>query len=161
MSIRFWLILVLSVIASILFSVRFLLPEKTRQLPNGINFSQAQVRIKDQLIHVALSQTPEEITQGLSGTESMEENQGMLFVMPRGETPSFWMKNMRYSLDFVWIYDDRIIDISKDIPPPESPDSPLQTYSPSMPITHVLELNGGWIERHGIEIGDRVDLSGL
>ena len=66
---------------------------------------------------------------------------------------------MRFPLDLVWIDDDRVVDVTADVPDqPGTPAEQLPIYSPSQPANRLLEVNAGWAERNGVEPGDRVRL---
>jgi uncharacterized protein len=93
--------------------------------------------------------------RGLSGRERLAENEGMLFLLAN-DSPSFWMKGMRFPLDVLWINDGRVVDVTANVPPPSGEDAPLPTYSPDRPANRALEVNAGWAARHGIARGDRV-----
>ena len=93
--------------------------------------------------------------RGLSGRDSLDPDAGMLFLLP-GDSPSFWMKGMRFPIDIVWIKGARVVDVTADVPPPAGTNEALATYSPDRPANRVLEVNAGWAARHGVERGDRV-----
>ena len=103
--------------------------------------------------------TPSERTQGLSGRESLAPQSGMLFVFEGGLASSFWMKEMRFSLDFVWISQDCLVaDITHSVPAPspQTPLSDLPMYSSERPAAYNFEINGGEAADLGIEVGDVV-----
>ena len=82
----------------------------------------------------------------------------MYFVLTN-DAPRIWMKGMRFPLDLVWIDDDRVVDVTADVPDqPGTPDAQLPIYSPSQPANRVLEVNAGWAKRNGVQPGDRVRL---
>ncbi|MEK7458365.1 MAG: DUF192 domain-containing protein [Patescibacteria group bacterium] len=112
------------------------------------------------LFQVEVARTAEQITQGLSDRNAIGAD-GMLFVLPQRNIPSFWMFHMKFPLDFVWIDGDRVVDLTEHIPAPASgtPDSALPTYSPKVPVTHVLELPDGTIKKDSIQVGDVVRLN--
>ena len=73
-------------------------------------------------IPVTLADSPEEREQGLSGTLSLPKESGLLFLFDKPDFYGFWMKDMAYPLDIVWIDKDfKIIGISKDIAPNSYP----------------------------------------
>jgi uncharacterized membrane protein (UPF0127 family) len=112
---------------------------------------------------VDLADTPEKRFQGLSGREVLEEGTGMLFVFQEERQHTFWMKDMRFPLDMIWITAEcAIADIIADVPnpPPDQIDGVLPTYSPSAPGTFVLELNAGVAASSGLQTGDQMSLSG-
>ena len=110
-----------------------------------------------------LADTPEKRFQGLSGRPILEDGTGMLFVFQRESRHTFWMKDMRFPLDMVWINADcAVVDITADVPrpPPGQDDGALPTYSPSAPAIYVLEINAGTAAATGLQTGDLVTLSG-
>ena len=60
-------------------------------------------------INVVLAETPAERVRGLSGRETLPQNEGMLFLFENTDYHAFWMKNMRFPIDIIWMDDDRVI----------------------------------------------------
>lgn len=113
------------------------------------------VTIKGYKLEVEIVRTPEEQMRGLSGRESLAENAGMLFVYEQQTTPAFWMKEMNFPIDIIWIGSDkRIVDITENLAPETFP----QLFRPSAPVQYVLEVNAGWAENHTISTGDKIIL---
>jgi len=97
---------------------------------------------------------PIEIERGLSGKRWMLENIGMLFVFDSKEKHQFWMKEMKFDLDFLWIADNIVVDITEKVGKPENEE--LETFGPREEVDSVLELNEGRVEKWGVKVGDRV-----
>ncbi len=118
------------------------------------------VSIDGVLVDAVVSRTPDEMRRGLSGVTGLEVDQGMLFVFPVATQTSFWMKDMLIPLDFIWITGERVVDISQNIQPPSSitDASKLPLITPQVPVNYVLEVNAGFVSRHGIRRGDRVSI---
>lgn len=95
--------------------------------------------------------------QGLSGRAKIGED-GMLFVFPYADRWVFWMKDMKFGLDLVWLHDSRIVAITADVPAPAVgvPDNQLQKYNPPVPANLVLEVPMGMVKRLGWQVGDEV-----
>lgn len=125
--------------------------EKTQQ-PFEISLNGAQVTLAGKTFNVALAITPQERMQGLSNTEPLGENEGLLFIFPEVALHSFWMKDMRYPLDIIWIYDDRVVDIWESAPTPTVDYIP--TYTPVTEAEYVLEVNAGFVANSGLKAGD-------
>jgi len=95
--------------------------------------------------------------QGLSGREKLAKNDGMLFIFPSAGIYSFWMKDMKFPLDFIWILDYEVVDITENVPKPASSDlDTLPSYRPNQPVNRVLEVNSGTVVSLGIKIGDKL-----
>ena len=93
---------------------------------------------------------------GLSGRSSLKDNEGMLFVFDTSEYHGFWMKDMNFSIDILWIGDDyRINTILSGVKPESFP----EVYLPKAASRHVLELPAGTSARYGLKIGDQVYFS--
>lgn len=91
--------------------------------------------------------------RGLSGSLPLLDNEGMIFVFDKSDKHSFWMKDMSYSIDIIWIdMDMRIVHIEKSL----SPDTYPKSFSPKTPSLYVLEVLSGTSDRLGIKIGDTV-----
>lgn len=107
-------------------------------------------------IFVTKATTTAEITRGLSGQTSLPPQSGMLFIFQSEDFYRFWMPNMRFSLDIIWIgADKKVVDISKNVPPLLDIANPV-FYSPRVPARYVLEVNAGFSDAHNINPGDNV-----
>ena len=95
--------------------------------------------------------TPERIYLGLSYRTALPEGRGMLFFMPAKEVQTFCMRGMRIPLDLIWVSNGRVAGLTRNVPPT----FPGALTSPA-PVSHVLEVPGGFADRHGIKAGDRV-----
>lgn len=117
------------------------------------------ILINGKTINVQLVNTDESRAQGLSGRESLQDGQGMLFDFTNSSfnKPSFWMKDMKFSIDIIWINNQTIVGITPNIPTPTSPTN-LPTYPPPSNITHVLEVPSGYSERANIKVGDTIKI---
>jgi uncharacterized membrane protein (UPF0127 family) len=109
-------------------------------------------------VYAEAANTPEERETGLMNRTSLNENAGMLFVYPTEQKQSFWMKNMRISLDIVFITTDKhVLDVYQSVPPCTT-DSCV-SYMPNAPIRYVLEVNAGFSQQHGIASGDTASIT--
>lgn len=113
------------------------------------------VKIGEALIRIEIADTPEEISLGLSGRESLEEGSGLLFIMPTSARHGFWMKDMRFPIDIIWIDENWVVvDISREVRPETFPEK----FSPRIPAQYVLEVPAGTVEQMYIDIGQEVYL---
>ena len=113
------------------------------------------LRIGNNSLEIEIAISPSDKTKGLGGRESLLENQGMLFVYNMPGMYSFWMKDMNFALDIIWIDENKkVIDITRDVQPESYPN----TFQPQIPAQYVLEVNSGWAERHDIKIGDYLQI---
>lgn len=107
---------------------------------------QSTVTIGDKTWPVELAITTQEKAQGLSGREVLPEGTGMLFIYDSDRPLSFWMPDMNFPLDMVWIDSTcRVVDATLNAPVPEPGQSrnDLPRFSPRSPAMFVLEINAG------------------
>ncbi len=109
-------------------------------------------------LNLEVALTNEETNRGLSGRDTLPEDQGMLFIFDTPDRYSFWMKGMRFPLDIIWIGDDfRIVDMTRGVSEYSFP----ETFRPKFPVKYVLEVNAGWLDRHGVTIGTHVPIESI
>ena len=104
-------------------------------------------------LEVELAMTPEEQILGLMYRETLEGNEGMLFVFPKERILSFWMKNTRIPLSIAFIKaDGRILQIESMKP------YSLDTHVSREKAQYALEMNDGWFRAHNVKEGDIVKI---
>lgn len=124
---------------------------------NADNVSSSSVKIKDLIINVDLAKTPEQITKGLSIKNTLSENEGMLFIFDAPKKYSFWMKDMKFPIDMIWISsDNKIVHIEKNLQPCTF-FLFCTSYSPHANSKYVLEVPSNYTTKNNIIVGDRVD----
>ncbi len=101
--------------------------------------------------------------KGLSGRDSLDQNQSMLFVFPAKSILSFWMIDMKFNIDLLWINDDKVVGIERNMlaPAPGTEDKDLLIYRSPEPANRVLEINSGLVDLYGIKIGDQLDYKNI
>jgi hypothetical protein len=109
-------------------------------------------------VTVAISETEQEI--GLSETKSIAPNQGMIFLFDKAGYYSFWMKNMKFPTDIIYINNDQIVTIYNDAQIITNQANP-KIYSSTGPSDKVLEIQAGLSERYNFKIGDKVKYENL
>jgi uncharacterized membrane protein (UPF0127 family) len=95
--------------------------------------------------------TPEKAHLGLGQRQSLAEGRGMLFLLPIRGIQAFCMRDMHFSIDIIWIDDGRVVGIQPELSP-----SDKNTFFSPVPLQEVLEVPGGFAQRHGIKVGDPV-----
>lgn len=107
-------------------------------------------------IHVSVEivATPEKRNFGLMYRKELPESHGMLFLFPREQALSFWMKNTPLPLDIIFMNSSHtIVNIIANTEP--FSEKPLPSGPPAQ---FVLEVNAGFCQRHGIKVGSQVEL---
>ena len=92
---------------------------------------------------------------GLSGRKEMKEDEGMLFVFDVPGRYGFWMKDMAFPLDIIWINQNgTVVEVERDAKPESYP----KTYMNASPASYVLELTAGVAEQQGVFIGSKIKM---
>lgn len=104
-------------------------------------------------IHAAMAVTDAEREQGLSGQKALPKDSGVLFVFQSAGVYGFWMKDMNFPIDMVWIGADKTVS---GVAPGVSPSSYPQIFYPPTPITYVLELASGEAAKMHIAPGSKL-----
>ena len=103
-------------------------------------------------IEVEIADNDREREIGLMYRKSMDDTRGMLFIFPNQELQSFWMKNTIIPLDIMYVNSDKeIVKIYRNTTPFSEKSLPSER-----PAMYVVEVAGGFSERHGITEGDFV-----
>lgn len=113
----------------------------------------AKAIINGHTINIELALTNAEKERGLGYRDSLAAERGMLFVYQNKDRYGFWMKGMRFPLDFIWITGNKVVDLSQNVATNAPP------FSPRVPVDKVLEVNAGDIDRLGVKMGDLVQFS--
>lgn len=104
---------------------------------------------------VEVVDTPGKQSKGLGGRQFLAPKTGMLFTYDQPRQLSFWMKDMQFNIDILWIKDNTIIGIENDVPV-ENP--PVTTYPSPGLVNYVLELNAGDSDKYNIKNGDQISI---
>lgn len=118
-----------------------------------------KITVSNQTLSVEIANTDASRELGLSGRTSIADNNGMLFDFTNTplSMPGFWMKDMKFNIDIIWINNGKIIGINSNVPAPLD-NTNLPIYKPTGEITQVLEVASGWCTRYNIKIGDSVKI---
>src|SRR3989344_8940875 len=65
--------------------------------------NQPKIKIGQKTIFIEIADTQEKQKKGLSGRDNLPEDSGMLFVFKEEGHHQFWMKDMNFSIDIIWI----------------------------------------------------------
>ena len=103
-------------------------------------------------VDVAVADTAQEHYVGLSETDSLAADEGMLFVFASEETRAFVMRDMAFAIDMVFVDANGTITTVHHAPVED--DENLTRYTGR--ARWVLEVPYGWTERHDVSVGDRI-----
>lgn len=108
-------------------------------------------------LNVEIASTPEQIQQGLSGRREIGSG-GMLFAINPPRQTAFWMKDMLFPIDIIWISKNKIIGIEKNtpVPPADATDDKLSLYNSPSSVDYVLELPAGSVSKLKIDLSSQI-----
>lgn len=118
--------------------------------------TKSTLQVGETRVFVELAKKPKDWETGLSKHNNLAADEGMLFIFDRSHVPIFWMKNMQFPLDIIWIKDGQILSMHTKVPPPAGGELP--TYSPNEPVDWVLEVPAGTAEQRGWQEGTLVQI---
>lgn len=97
--------------------------------------------------------SPEDLQRGLSGRQSLAQDRGMLFVFDAASKHCFWMKDMHFPLDMIWLDDTKtVVHVEKNVAPDTYPNS----FCPDKSAQYVLEVNAGVTDTARITRGSQL-----
>lgn len=115
---------------------------------------QSTITINGKAISLEIADSGSEQGRGLGGRQSLAPDRGMLFIYDRPSYYRFWMKDMKFPIDIVWLDDNFIIaDIAQDVGPATFPND----FGPRSPARYVLEVNAGTAQNYGWHVGMRAN----
>lgn len=127
-----------------LFFVFFLKP-KSYVLINGIQFT------------VDVAKTNDQKARGLNIYNKLPLTKGMVFPFEQENYYAFWMKDMKFPIDIIYIQNDKVVDIFPSVPNPKNTkDNPVMV-KPRSKANLVLEINAGLVRKYNFKIGDKVE----
>jgi uncharacterized membrane protein (UPF0127 family) len=111
--------------------------------------------VADVPVYASVADTFETRMMGLSNTPYLPSGVVKLFVFSNSQPWSFWMKDMKYSIDIMWVQSNGIIvHIEEQV----SPDTFPAQFTPNQPAQYVIEATSGFVAEHRVSVGDTVTL---
>lgn len=125
------------------------------QIPEKIQFDDELTVSVDNTVKLKtdIAQTSNERAIGLSKYSQLQPDQAMLFVFKSPGLYSFWMRDMKFPIDIIWLNEDKeIVSIKKNVDPLDFPES----YHPSSKALYVLETVAGFSQKNNLVIGQKL-----
>ncbi|MDO8552590.1 MAG: DUF192 domain-containing protein [bacterium] len=145
-------VLVLLAVALI---VSFIAPKNAVPQGASTETGNRKVALAGQDIRVTVVSTSAERAKGLGGRTGLAQGEGMLFVFDTDAKYRFWMKDMFFSIDILWLSrKGEVLDMRQNVSPATYPTA----FTPSAPARYVLELPAGFAQAYNVKIGDVVSL---
>jgi uncharacterized membrane protein (UPF0127 family) len=120
-------------------------------------YRQVNVTLSNVTLVADIAETNEQRTKGLSVKDTLDENEGMLFLFKTPSKHSFWMKNMKFPIDIIWISEyHEVVHVEHSLEPCK-PHSFCPTYKPDRDALYVLETVAGFAQKYNVTENDYVD----
>lgn len=129
-------------------------------IKNGSLFSfekTARVSIKNTTFTAEIADTAKKQEIGLSEKKSLDTDKAMLFSFGKPDYYRFWMKNMKFPLDIIYIQNNKIVEVFEEAKPPADNGNP-EILVPKETADTVLEINAGLSKQNNIKTGDEVKI---
>ncbi|MBP6979639.1 DUF192 domain-containing protein [Candidatus Curtissbacteria bacterium] len=118
------------------------------------NLQSTQVKILRLKVNADVASDANSRAVGLGGRESLAKDAGMLFVFDSEAKHSFWMKNVKFPLDIIWLdKNKKVVHFVKNAQPDTG--GALDIYTPPKKAYYVLEVNGGMIDEFGLTLDNK------
>lgn len=114
--------------------------------------------IRDVKFNAEVASTNKEKEIGLSKYSSISNDFALVFPFEKPGIYSFWMKNMKFSIDIIFVNGNKIVQIYENVPYPHSQSEILPVYKPSEISNMVIETNAGTAKKYNFKKGDLVRL---
>ena len=112
--------------------------------------SSTTIRTTKGNIRAFIADTPERMQKGLGDRLSLPPNQGMLFVFAEDSMEGFWMKDMHFAIDIIWIdKSKKVVAVNSNVAPSTYP----AIFASPKPVRYVLELNAGFAKKFALATG--------
>ena len=122
-----------------------------------VDYKKIEITIGKNYFHTFVADTKDKRERGLSGISELKEEEAMIFEFSEAGQYNFWMKDMNFPIDIVWIDENKkIIDISENI----TPDTYPKTFTSRAKSKWVLEVGANETKNKEIKIGDEVVFGG-
>ncbi len=113
----------------------------------------ASIIVNGQIFSVEVANTDAARQKGLSGHAPLASNNGMLFVFPQSGNYGFWMKDMTFSIDIIWVNSQlQVTHVEQSL----SPETYPTVFYPDTESLYVLEVPAGTASRLNIHPGDTI-----
>ena len=128
----------------------------------SVEFPRGTIMIDDKILEVQIAETPAQHTRGLSWSEKLPYDEGMLFVFDESGTHSMWMIGMLFNLDIIWLDENyNVVAIEKNVP--SCVNSPIEVVAcrengvSGDNAKYVLEVTAGFVDKFNITENSKLE----
>ena len=122
----------------------------------GCDHMEKKACFKDKCIDLEVMESLEEKSTGLMFRDSLEENKGLLFVYDYPEKRGFWMKNVKFPIDIIWLnQENKIVHIERNVP--RCIDN-CKIYYPDIEAYNIIEVNANFTLENDVKVWDIIEI---
>lgn len=129
-------------------------PSESVQCQTNPNLQVIDIRQASNVLRAEVARSLSEKSQGLSGRDCLAKDAAMLFPYDTPGEYCFWMKDMKFDIDMVWLDADKKIVTIKSNATPES--YPKESFCPEKPAQYIVEVQAGLSDKLGWGIGTQL-----
>lgn len=117
--------------------------------------------IHGETIALTIADEKLERIRGLSGRDSLNVREGMLFIFDTEDFHGIWMNDMNFAIDIIWLENTEVPHILKvvDIEESVQPETFPEVFLPSKESRYVLELVSGASDFFALHVGDEIEIA--
>ncbi len=150
-------LIVAVVLCGVAVAIVFARQPSTSNTVQGVAYATTNLQMGGATYTLQIADTPDKQTLGLGKRDNMMPRAGMIFPYAQpADDLCFWMKDMRFSLDIIWLDAQKQITL---IEPSLSPATYPHSYCPPVPSQYVIELNAGKAHALGLHQGQKLDFT--
>jgi len=148
--------------AAVIIGVAGMLTLPTDLKLESVEFPRGTIMIDDKILEVQIAETPEPHTRGLSWSEKLPYNEGMLFVFDGSGTRSMWMLGMQFNLDIIWLDENsNVVAIEKNVPLCKTTIEVVACRENGVSgdnAKYVLEVTAGFVDKFNITENSKMEI---
>lgn len=143
------LFLKIVIVFSIIFSIIYF-----TFIQKEFSYDKKNISVGNNQFAVEVADDLEKRSLGLGRRQSLCDDCGMFFIFPEQNLHTFWMKDMNFDLDILWLRNGKVVYIERNV----SHLDQEKRYGSEELSDSVLEINAGLVDRLGIKVGDEIIL---
>ncbi|HZC88191.1 MAG TPA: DUF192 domain-containing protein [Nitrososphaera sp.] len=125
-------------------------------LSTNNGYQQVNVTVNHVKLVADIASNEEQMTKGLAVKDHLNENEAMLFVFTTPGNHGFWMKDMKFPIDIIWMNANKtVVHIEHSLNPCTPISCPI--YQPNSDSLYVLETVAGFANRYNVTEGTTME----
>jgi uncharacterized membrane protein (UPF0127 family) len=127
-------------------------------VPANNAYRQVNVTVNGVNVLADIASTEEQQTRGLAIKDHLNENEAMIFVFSVAGNHAFWMKDMKFPIDIIWMDANKtVVHIEHSLNPCTPISCPI--YQPDVNSLYVIETVSGFANKYHIVEGTKIEFN--